>query len=133
MKTEISSWLARDPDPKTRGELQQLIDSNAESELAERFSGRLAFGTAGLRGGIVGGAGPNRMNRLVIQETAMGLGKYLLATEQDAAERGVIIGFDGRPDSKRFAHETASALTAQGIKVYMTTHVAPTPMVAFGG
>ncbi|MGR5145389.1 phospho-sugar mutase [Photobacterium alginatilyticum] len=130
MKTEISRWIARDPDPKTRDELQQLIDSNAEAELADRFSGRLVFGTAGLRGIV--GAGPNRMNRLVIQETAMGLGKYLLATEQDAAERGVIIGFDGRPDSKRFAHETASALTAQGIKVYMTTHEAPTPMVAFG-
>ncbi|MCW8328544.1 phospho-sugar mutase [Photobacterium sp. SDRW27] len=130
MKTEITRWLARDPDPKTREELQHLINSNSEQELQERFSGRLAFGTAGLRGIV--GAGPNRMNRLVIQETAMGLGKYLLATEQDAAERGVIIGFDGRPDSKRFAHETASALAAQGIKVYMTTHEAPTPMVAFG-
>lgn len=130
MKTEISRWLARDPDPKTREELQQLIDTNAESELAERFSGRLEFGTAGLRGIV--GAGPNRMNRLVIQETASGLGKYLLETVQDAAERGVIIGFDGRPDSQRFAHDTASALTAQGIKVYMTTHVAPTPLVAFG-
>ncbi|WP_299018010.1 phospho-sugar mutase [uncultured Photobacterium sp.] len=130
MNTEITRWLARDLDPKTREELQQLIDSKAESELAERFSGRLEFGTAGLRGIV--GAGPNRMNRLVIQETASGLGKYLLTTEQDAAERGVIIGFDGRPDSKRFAHEAASALTAQGIKVYMTTHEAPTPMVAFG-
>ena len=130
MKTEISRWLARDPEPKTREELQQLIDTNAESELAERFSGRLEFGTAGLRGIV--GAGPNRMNRLVIQETASGLGKYLLETVEDAAERGVIIGFDGRPDSKRFAHDTASALTAQGIKVYMTTHVAATPLVAFG-
>lgn len=130
MKTEIARWLARDPDPKTREELQQLIDTNNEAELAERFSGRLAFGTAGLRGIV--GAGPNRMNRLVIQETATGLGRYLLATEPDAAERGVIIGFDGRPDSKRFAHEAASVLTAQGIKVYMTTHVAPTPLVAFG-
>ncbi|MEJ2766363.1 phospho-sugar mutase [Photobacterium sp. MCCC 1A19761] len=130
MKTEIARWLARDPDPKTRNELQQLIDTHNEAELAERFSGRLAFGTAGLRGIV--GAGPNRMNHLVIRETATGLGQYLLATESDAAERGVVIGFDGRPDSKRFAHDTASVLTAQGIKVYMTTHVAPTPMVAFG-
>ncbi|ELR66858.1 Phosphomannomutase [Photobacterium marinum] len=130
MNTDITRWLERDPDPKTREELQQLIDSNAESELADRFSGRLAFGTAGLRGIV--GAGPNRMNRLVIQETATGLGKYLLEAVEDAAERGVIIGFDGRPDSKRFAHDTAAVLASQGIKAYITTHEAPTPMVAFG-
>ncbi|MDX1302211.1 phospho-sugar mutase [Photobacterium sp.] len=130
MKTEITRWLARDPDPKTREELQQLIDSNKEEELSARFASRLEFGTAGLRGLV--GAGPNRMNRLVIQETATGLGQYLLATEKDAAFRGVVIGYDGRPDSKQFAHDTAAALTGQGIKVYLTVKVSPTPLVAYG-
>ena len=64
MTTQITQWLARDPDPKTREELQHLVDENNEQELADRFGSRLAFGTAGLRGKI--GAGPNRMNRLVI-------------------------------------------------------------------
>lgn len=130
MTAQITQWLARDPDPKTREELQQLIDSNNQQQLAERFDSRLAFGTAGLRGKV--GAGPNRMNRLVIQETAMGLGHYLIAQVKDAESRGVVIGYDGRPDSKQFAEDTAGALTALGIKTYLTYKVAATPIVAFG-
>lgn len=130
MTALITQWLARDPDPKTREELQHLVDTNNEQELSDRFGSRLAFGTAGLRGKV--GAGPNRMNRLVIQETATGLGHYLLEQVQDAASRGVVIGYDGRPDSKQFAHDTASVLAALGIKVYLTYQVAATPIVAFG-
>ncbi len=130
MTEQISQWLARDPDPITKHELQQLVDSNDERELKDRFSSRLAFGTAGLRGKV--GAGPNRMNRLVIQETATGLGHYLLEQVSEASSRGVMIGYDGRPDSKQFAHDTASVLTALGIKVYLTYKVAATPIVAFG-
>ncbi len=130
MNSDIARWLKRDPDLKTRNELEQLIEDNNQAELADRFNGRLAFGTAGLRGVV--GAGPNRMNRLVIQETATGLGQYLLRTVPDAASKGVVIGYDGRPDSQQFAHDTASVLTAQGIKVYLTVKVAPTPVVAFG-
>lgn len=57
---------------KTRQELQQLIHTQQDAQIAERFQSRLEFGTAGLRGKV--GCGPNRMNRLVIQETAAGLG-----------------------------------------------------------
>ena len=130
MTAQITQWLARDPEPKTRDELQQLLDTDNQAELKDRFSSRLAFGTAGLRGKV--GAGPNRMNRLVIQETATGLGHYLLEQVSDAAARGVVIGYDGRPDSKQFAHDTAAVLSAQGIKVYLTYKVAATPIVAFG-
>uniref|UniRef100_UPI00015F1BB6 phospho-sugar mutase n=1 Tax=Vibrio sp. AND4 TaxID=314289 RepID=UPI00015F1BB6 len=130
MTTPINQWLARDPDPKTREELQHLVDANNEQELNDRFSSRLEFGTAGLRGKV--GAGPNRMNRLVIQETATGLGHYLIEQVKAASSRGVVIGYDGRPDSKQFAHDTASVLTALGIKVYLTHDVAATPIVAFG-
>lgn len=126
----IETWLTRDPDPKTREELQQLIDADNRTELADRFSGRLAFGTAGLRGLV--GCGPNRMNKLVIQETATGLGHYLIDKVEHASTRGVVIGYDGRLDSKTFAHDTAAVLTALGIKVYLTHKVAATPVVAYG-
>ncbi|MGF1687108.1 phospho-sugar mutase [Photobacterium japonica] len=125
----VSTWMARDPDPTTREELQRLIDSNDQLALEERFSARLAFGTAGLRGIV--GAGPNRMNRLVIQETALGLGTYLLQQVDDAAAKGVVIGYDGRPDSKQFATDAAVMLGSLGIHVYLTETVAPTPVVAF--
>ncbi|ENM5741877.1 phospho-sugar mutase [Vibrio metoecus] len=130
MNSQVTQWLGRDPDPKTRQELQQLIDTQQDAQIAERFQSRLEFGTAGLRGKV--GCGPNRMNRLVIQETAAGLGHYLIAQLPDAKNRGVVIGYDGRPDSKQFAHDTASVLTSLGIKTYLTYHVAATPIVAFG-
>ncbi|MDA0117683.1 phospho-sugar mutase [Vibrio sp. T11.5] len=130
MMEQVTRWLEKDPDPRTREELQHLIDEEQYQELTDRFSQRLEFGTAGLRGKV--GCGPNRMNRLVIQETATGLGQYLIEQVQNAKHRGVVIGYDGRPDSKQFAHDTTSVLTALGIKVYLTHDVAATPIAAFG-
>lgn len=130
MMEQVTRWLEKDPDPRTREELQQLIDQQALTDLEDRFRQRLEFGTAGLRGKV--GCGPNRMNRLVIQETASGLGQYLIQQVENAKTRGVVIGYDGRTDSKQFAHDTASALTALGIKVFLTHDVAATPIVAFG-
>ncbi|MCG9542678.1 phospho-sugar mutase [Vibrio sp. Isolate33] len=127
---DAMNWLARDPDPRTREELQHLIDEGMHDELEDRFTQRLEFGTAGLRGKV--GCGPNRMNRLVIQETATGLGHYLIEHVTNAKIRGVVVGYDGRLDSKQFAIDTASVLTALGIKVYLTSNVAATPIVAFG-
>ncbi|WP_215403748.1 phospho-sugar mutase [Vibrio gigantis] len=127
---DAMNWLARDPDPRTREELQHLIDEGMHDELRDRFTQRLEFGTAGLRGKV--GCGPNRMNRLVIQETATGLGHYLIEHVANATIRGVVVGYDGRLDSKQFAIDTASVLTALGIKVYLTSNVAATPIVAFG-
>ncbi|MEZ8038619.1 phospho-sugar mutase [Vibrio sp. 1F263] len=127
---DAMNWLARDPDPRTREELQYLIDEGMHDELEDRFIQRLEFGTAGLRGKV--GCGPNRMNRLVIQETATGLGHYLIEHVANASMRGVVVGYDGRLDSKQFAIDTASVLTGLGIKVYLTSNVAATPIVAFG-
>lgn len=130
MMEQVTRWLEKDPDPQTREELQHLIDQQALADLEDRFSQRLEFGTAGLRGKV--GCGPNRMNRLVIQETATGLGHYLIEQVENAETRGVVIGYDGRTDSRQFAHDTASVLTSLGIKVFLTHAVAATPIVAFG-
>ena len=75
-RTAASAWLAAEPDADMRTELASLLAGPAD-ELALRFTGRLQFGTAGLRAAI--GAGPQRMNRLVVQQAAAGLVDYLLA------------------------------------------------------
>ena len=126
----VRRWSERDPDARTRDELQALIAAGASDELASRFSGRLEFGTAGLRGIV--GAGPMRMNRLVIRETTTGLGRYLLETIDDAAKRGVFVTYDARPDSQQFARDAASILAGLGIRVFFTESPQPTPIGAFG-
>ena len=89
MNPNPQDWLRLDPDPDTRAELQALLGADDEDALAERFGKRLQFGTAGLRGAL--GAGPNRMNRLVVRAAAAGLARYLLDTVPDAGAHGVVI------------------------------------------
>ncbi|QYK11719.1 phospho-sugar mutase [Shewanella rhizosphaerae] len=130
IQARIKHWLSLDSDAKSRAEIQALVDQGAQEELAARFAGRLTFGTAGIRGVV--GAGPMRMNRLVVQQTSKGVAEYLKAQVENAVSRGVVIGYDGRHDSKQFAEDAASVLTASGFKVFLTSKVAPTPLVAFG-
>jgi phosphomannomutase len=121
-------WLAHDPDPRTRAELEPLIAARSQ-ELFDRFAGPLVFGTAGLRGIL--GAGESRMNRAVVRRASAGLAAYLLAHEPEAKARGVVVGYDGRRMSRELAEDTAGTLCAAGIKVFLSTTVCPTPLVAF--
>ena len=121
-------WLAAEPDDDIRAELQALLDGPDEV-LAERFDGQLMFGTAGLRAAI--GAGPLRMNRLVVRQAARGLADYLLAEEPDAATRGVAVGYDARRKSDVFALDTARVMAAAGLPVHLLPGPLPTPVLAW--
>lgn len=128
------SWLAEDPDVHTRDELTQLVaavesgNADARADLADRFRGTLEFGTAGLRGAL--GAGPNRMNRVVVIRAAAGLASYLLA---EGAEPGtpVVIGYDARHNSDVFARDTAEVMSGAGLKPLLLPRPLPTPLLAF--
>jgi phosphomannomutase len=121
-------WLAHDPDPVTRAELEPLVQS-LSPELVDRFAGPLKFGTAGLRGIL--GAGESRMNRAVVRRATLGLARYLLENEPEATSRGVVVGYDGRKLGREFAEDTAAVLLACGIPVHLSERVCPTPLVAF--
>jgi phosphomannomutase len=121
-------WLAAEPDADMRAELEALL-AGPDDELAARFDGRLQFGTAGLRAAV--GAGPLRMNRLVVQQAAAGLVDHLLSTQPDAARRGVIIGHDARRKSDLFALDTARVCAARGVRAMIFPHVVPTPLLAW--
>lgn len=122
------AWLAAEPDGDMREELGALLHGS-EQELRERFTGRLQFGTAGLRAAI--GAGPQRMNRLVVQQAAAGLVDYLLDTVPGVSEHGVIIGYDARRKSDVFALDTARVCAARGVKALLFAHIVPTPVLAW--
>lgn len=148
------AWLAQDPDGQTRTELRGLLeaaeegDADAVDELADRFSTRLAFGTAGLRGAL--GAGSSRMNRVLVAQAAAGLAAYvreragLPALGPDAAEAEgaetpgilddaptVVIGYDGRRNSDVFARDSAEIFAGAGLRAILLPRLLPTPVLAF--
>ncbi len=128
---QARAWVRDDPDPATRAELRAVIraaeESGDTSDLGDRFSGFLEFGTAGLRGQM--GAGPHRMNRAVVIRTAAGLTAYL--QEQVGPEPTVVIGYDARHHSDAFARDTAAVVTAAGGRALLLPEPMPTPVLAF--
>ena len=127
-----NAWLEQDPDAVTHTELEALItdasngDETAIAGLHHRFDTRLAFGTAGLRGEL--GAGPNRMNRVLVTQAAAGLAAYLLTHELSPS---IVIGYDGRINSEVFARDTATIMAGAGVRAILLPRLLPTPVLAF--
>jgi phosphomannomutase len=125
------AWLAEDPDPDTRAELTELLaraesaDEAALTDLEDRFSGKLEFGTAGLRGTL--GAGSNRMNRAVVIRAAAGLAAYLRAHGGSS----VVVGYDARHKSDQFARDTCAVMVGAGLRAMVLPRPLPTPVLAF--
>ncbi|HSJ22474.1 MAG TPA: phospho-sugar mutase, partial [Nocardioidaceae bacterium] len=129
------AWASEDPDAQTRSELEALLARVEEdpagpeaADLADRFRGTLEFGTAGLRGSL--GAGPNRMNRVVVVRAAAGLAAYL---RDHGAVNGdtVVVGFDARYNSDVFARDTAEVMEGAGLHALVLPRPLPTPVLAF--
>ncbi len=123
------SWLARDPDPETRRELEGLIDRGDLDALEARFDGDLEFGTAGLRGLL--GAGPTRMNRITVARTTAGLCAWLKQRVPEVVSRGICVGRDARRNSDVFERDVIEVAAGAGIPVWTFSDVVPTPILAF--
>ncbi|MCK2027906.1 phospho-sugar mutase [Microbacterium sp. SSW1-47] len=131
---QARAWLRQDPDPQTRDELAGVVtraaagDAAAVADLDDRFGRRLAFGTAGLRGEL--GAGSNRMNRVLVAQAAAGFAAYL----RERAGGGtptVVIGYDGRRNSRVFAQDSAELFAGAGLRAILLPRLLPTPVLAF--
>ena len=136
--SEARDWAAQDPDPATAAALTELVRlsedgaAGARQELADSFSGTLQFGTAGLRAAL--GAGPNRMNRVVVRRAAAGLAAFLTGAVGQAApgtRPRAVVGYDARHNSDIFAEETAAIFTAAGIETFLMPSALPTPLLAY--
>ncbi|EAG2074868.1 phospho-sugar mutase [Listeria monocytogenes] len=117
----LNAWQNADLSDAWRRELQQVEQEQ------ERFDGYLTFGTGGMRGKM--GVGTKRINLFTIRRVAKGLGDYVVTN--GGAEMGVAIAYDSRHHSGAFAKETAKVLAAQGIKVYLSDTIRPTPALSF--
>lgn len=129
LRQRALAWMAEDPDPATREEVQRLLDLGDETGLEDRFSQRLEFGTAGIRGPL--GAGPNRMNRAMIRRVTAGLAERLNQAAAPAGARGVVVGRDARHNSDEFAADATRVLAGAGLGVWQFADVVPTPLVAY--
>ncbi|WP_256795985.1 phospho-sugar mutase [Terrabacter sp. Ter38] len=129
------AWRDDDPDPTTRDELDTVLgraaagDAEAAADLADRMSGLLEFGTAGLRGAL--GAGPNRMNRSVVIRAAAGLTAYLKDEGRAGEAPTVVVGYDARYNSDVFARDTAAVVVGAGGRALLLPQPLPTPVLAF--
>jgi phosphomannomutase len=127
VRARALAWVADDPDPATRAELEQVLAGlpATAADLADRFAGPLTFGTAGLRGRLR--AGPNGMNLAVVRAAAAGLVRWL-------ADRGatgpLVVGYDARYGSRAFAEQTARVATGAGRPALLLPGPLPTPVLA---
>jgi len=129
LRARVSRWIADDPDPGCRSELEQLLASGDLAALRERFAGELAFGTAGLRGEL--GAGPARMNQAVVARATAGLCRELIASVPDAQQRGLCVGCDARHGSRELAEQAAAVAAGFGLRVHRFGEPVPSPLLAF--
>ena len=117
-------WLEKADEPEIAWELREIAGD--ENAILDRFWQDLTFGTGGLRGVL--GAGTNRMNVYTVGKATQGLADFL---NREYTAPGVVIGYDSRLNSDRFAHVAAEVLAANGIKVYIFPELMPTPIVAY--
>ena len=112
-------------DEETKKELMKI--ENNEKEIEDRFYKDLEFGTGGLRG--IMGAGTNRMNLYTVKKATQGLANYICS--KNGQDKGVVIAYDSRNNSKEFSKEVALVLNANGIKTYLFKNLRPTPELSF--
>ena len=124
-KTLYDVWCKKATEDNDLVEELKSIQGDDE-QILDRFYKNLKFGTAGLRGII--GAGTNRMNIYVVRQATQGLANYVNNTYGGGA---VAISHDSRIKADVFMIESAKVLAANGIKVYITKELQPTPVLSF--
>ena len=124
----LKKWLKDEKYQEFRGEILELILRENWSELEDSFFKVLEFGTAGRRGKV--GAGPNRLNRIAVAESAQALADYL-AENSENLDLSVTIAYDVRNSSWDFARTTAEVLAGNGVRVFIFDGARSTPELSF--
>lgn len=128
-------WLDLDKDETNRKEIQDLVAANDSNELENCLRHRIAFGTAGLRASMR--AGFAHMNSVTVLQASQGLAQYILDQPEFHLQGPpdkiptVVIGFDARHNSEKFARLTAAAFLAKGFGVLWFGKPTHTPLVPF--
>jgi phosphoglucomutase len=124
---KAKQWLSATFDTETQSEIQNLIDNNP-GDLADRFYKDMEFGTGGMRG--IMGAGTNRINKYTLGRATQGLSNYLIENVKKEQLK-VVIAYDCRHNSKKFAKIVADVFSANNIKVFLFEDLRATPELSF--
>ncbi len=129
-KTEetLKQWLKTPFDEEMREEVKLLIKDHQE-EVEEAFGSLIAFGTGGMREKM--GPGPNRMNKYTVRLATHGVALHMLKSPKEMWKKGVVICHDCRIHSRDFAIEAARVFAGNGIPVYLTKDLRPTPFCSY--
>ena len=126
---KAEKWLTPAYDAETQAEVKRMLENPDKTELIDSFYKDLEYGTGGLRG--IMGVGTNRMNIYTVGAATQGLSNYLNKCFADRDEISVVVGYDCRNNSDKFARISADIFSANGIKVYLFDALRPTPEVSF--
>lgn len=127
-RAEYEKWL--DSPALSETEWKELHDIRRDDkEIESRFFAPLEFGTAGLRGTMK--LGLHHMNVHVIRHATQAFANVICAEGEEAKRRGIVICFDSRINSQRFAQDAACVMAANGIYVRLFDALRPTPELSF--
>jgi len=124
---KATQWLTATFDAATQKEVNELIADNS-NDLLDRFYKDMEFGTGGMRGLM--GAGTNRINKYTLGRATQGLSNYLIQNVQKE-KLSVVIAYDCRHNSKKFAKIVADVLSANNISVFLFEDLRATPELSF--
>lgn len=130
LESKIEEYLEYAGQLETGSELKELLKEEKYDVLKDMLLKRLEFGTAGIRGKM--GTGFGYLNDLVVIQTAQGIVEYLQNISADSdKKKEIVIGFDNRHHSERFAQLIAVSFLNKGFKVNIFSTIVPTPFIPF--
>lgn len=111
---KVKDWITVDPNEESREEIRLLHSAGRYDILSRKLLHRISFGTAGLRSSMESGF--SHMNDVTVMQASQGLVSYIL--KKEPGNPSLVVGYDHRHHSQRFAEITASVALCNGLKVY---------------
>ena len=121
----IEEWSKYPFCEQTQKEINILAKD--KSKLHDAFYKNLEFGTGGMRGLM--GVGTNRINKYTIGKNTQGISNYL--NKNINGKKSAVIAYDCRHNSVELARTVAEVFSANGIKVFLFSHLRPTPELSY--
>ncbi len=152
--SNIEALLSASNNPLYLASVNELAESEAWTELNDRFYRTLAFGTGGLRGRSIGAivtaaekgtltelgrpefpcVGTNALNYFNISRATQGLMAYVFQWFRENSVKGrprLAIAYDSRHFSKEFAALAAKVASELGCDVFLFSEPRSTPELSF--